>query len=110
MRTAGIDGRPLHVETGYLRPAGRVELVVVQPTGIVEGSLDTGDGIALRLRFPQRRFDLHRQGRHRYRTGPHSRRRRAGHPPGYGRRRLPAHHLASELHRAEPTSEKEIQR
>jgi glutaredoxin len=49
------DGRALHVETGYLRPAGagRVELVVSQPTGIVEvheGSLDmTGDTLEIRL-------------------------------------------------------------
>jgi hypothetical protein len=49
------DRRGLHVETGYLRPAGpgRVELVVSQPTGIVEvdeGSLDTaGDGFEIRL-------------------------------------------------------------
>lgn len=33
-----ISGHPLHVETGYIRPAGpgRAELVLVQPTGIVE--------------------------------------------------------------------------
>lgn len=49
------DGRPLHLETGYLRPAGpgHAELVVVQPTGIVEvdeGTLETtGGGIELRL-------------------------------------------------------------
>lgn len=32
------DGRPMHAEQGYLRPAGpgRVEMVVAQPTGIVE--------------------------------------------------------------------------
>jgi hypothetical protein len=50
-----LDGRPLHIETGYLRTAGagRVELVVVQPTGIVEvdeGTLrPTGGGLELRL-------------------------------------------------------------
>jgi len=37
-RTTGPDGSPLHTEVGYLRfPASdRVELVVAQPTGIVE--------------------------------------------------------------------------
>lgn len=44
------DGRPLHLETGYLRRVGsdRIELVVAQPTGIVEvdeGGLATeGEG------------------------------------------------------------------
>lgn len=33
----GDDGRPLHVECGYLRLAGdRLELVVAQPTGFAE--------------------------------------------------------------------------
>lgn len=40
-------GLPLHAEAGYLRPVGndRVELVLVQPSGIVElhqGSVDIG--------------------------------------------------------------------
>jgi hypothetical protein len=55
-RAAG-DGRTLHVETGYLRLAspGRVELLIAQPTGIVEvdeGPLDaTGEATAdIRLR------------------------------------------------------------
>ena len=52
------DGRALHVETGYLRPAGpgRVELLVAQPTGIVEvdeGTLDTADD-ALEIRLGSR--------------------------------------------------------
>jgi len=49
------DGRALHVETGYLRSPGtrRVELVVAQPTGIVEvdeGTFDmAGDTLEIRL-------------------------------------------------------------
>lgn len=37
-RRLGGDGAPLHAETGYVRPAGRgrAELVIVQPTGLVE--------------------------------------------------------------------------
>lgn len=33
-----VSGAPLHTETGYIRPAGagRAELVLIQPTGIVE--------------------------------------------------------------------------
>jgi hypothetical protein len=43
------DGTPMHTETGYLRPAGpgRVELVVAQPTGVVEideGTVAATDG------------------------------------------------------------------
>ncbi len=36
--TDARDGRPLHAETGYLRSLGdgRVEMVVAQPTGVVE--------------------------------------------------------------------------
>lgn len=37
-RTRDVDGAPLHAESGYLRAvgAGRVELIVAQPSGIVE--------------------------------------------------------------------------
>ena len=47
------DGRPLHSETGYLRPQpdGTVELVMVQPSGVLEidsGPLvTTADGMEL---------------------------------------------------------------
>jgi hypothetical protein len=50
------DGRPLHVETGYLRlpDPNRVELVVAHPTGhveVAEGSFEaTADGGTLHLR------------------------------------------------------------
>lgn len=53
---AADDGRPLHVETGYLRlPApDHVELVVAHPTGhveVAEGSFEaTADGGTLHLR------------------------------------------------------------
>lgn len=56
-RTRAADGRPLHVEQGYLRlpEPGRVELLVVQPTGITEvdeGTLevDASGGMRIRLR------------------------------------------------------------
>jgi hypothetical protein len=46
------SGTPLHTESGYLRPAGsgRVEMVLAQPTGLVEvlhGTVESGS-IALR--------------------------------------------------------------
>ncbi len=45
------DGRPLHSESGYLRSPqpGRVELVVAQPTGVVEVDEGTFDGTTIRL-------------------------------------------------------------
>ena len=53
-----VSGAPLHAEAGYLRAlgAGRVEFVVVQPSGIVElhsGTVDRGtvDGGALVLQL-----------------------------------------------------------
>jgi nitrobindin-like protein len=48
---AADDGRPMHAETGYLRPApgGRVELVIAQPTGIVEVHAGRLDGHAVDL-------------------------------------------------------------
>jgi len=45
-------GLPLHAEAGYLRPVGStgVELVLVQPSGIVELHEGEVDGTSLRLR------------------------------------------------------------
>ena len=50
-RHAG-DGRPLHAESGYWRlpGPGRIELVCVHPTGIVEVDEGTFDGETIRLR------------------------------------------------------------
>ncbi|MDJ0010875.1 FABP family protein [Rhodococcus erythropolis] len=52
-RTRGLpDGRPLHMESGYLRPTpgGELELLVSQPTGFVEihrGTVDSEGTLAL---------------------------------------------------------------
>ena len=46
------DGRPMHAETGYWRPAGagRLEVVLAHPTGVTEILEGTIDGGAIRLR------------------------------------------------------------
>lgn len=48
---SAIEGRPLHAETGYLRPVGdgRVELVLAHPFGVVEIEEGTFDGRRLDL-------------------------------------------------------------
>lgn len=48
-------GEPLHAETGYLRAVGggRVEFVVVQPSGIVELHNGTVDGESIGLEVDQ---------------------------------------------------------
>lgn len=54
-RTRGVpDGRPLHMESGYLRPVsgGEVELLITQPTGFVEihrGAIDPSGTLELTL-------------------------------------------------------------
>ena len=54
-RTRANDGAPMHAETGYLRvpAAGRVELVLAQPSGVTEideGTLaDAGGALVLEL-------------------------------------------------------------
>jgi hypothetical protein len=50
-RTRGADGRPLHTETGYIRPTddGTLELAISQPSGITE--IHTGTRDQSRLEF-----------------------------------------------------------
>lgn len=54
-RTRGADGKPLHMETGYLRHTGdgHLEFVLAQPTGqveLAEGTLSSADdGLVLEL-------------------------------------------------------------
>lgn len=54
-RTRGLpDGRPLHMESGYLRPVpgNMLELLITQPTGFVEihrGSIDADGTLAFTL-------------------------------------------------------------
>lgn len=51
-KTRGADGRPLHAETGYLRPVGSngLELVLAHPTGITEIQTGTIEEQTIRLR------------------------------------------------------------
>ena len=45
-RTKGADGGPLHAEAGYIRPVddGTLELVIAQPSGLVETHTGTHQG------------------------------------------------------------------
>lgn len=104
------DGRALHIESGYLRPAGtgRVELVVAQPTGIVEvdeGSVDTAADGTLEIRLSSRSVGLTSSAKEVTAVGRTFRLHggvllitmamaATGHPL--------THHLASELRRPEP--------
>ena len=110
------DGRALHVETGYLRPAGagRVELVVAQPTGVVEideGTLDTAGG-DLEIRLGSRFVGLTSSAKEVTEVG-----RTLSLDGGVLRTTLAmaavghslTHHLASELRRPAPKNE-EVQR
>ena len=49
---SAADDRPLHAETGYVRPRGtnRAELVIAQPTGIVEVHAGTVGGCHIDFR------------------------------------------------------------
>lgn len=113
-----LDGRPLHVETGYLRSAapGGVELLVVQPTGIVEvdeGALPTSASGGLELRLTSRTVGLTSTAKSV--TGVE---RTLSLEAGVLRTSLAmaavgyplTHHLASELHRFHPAPESEHQR
>ncbi len=57
-RTWDITGKPLHSEVGYIRPAGagRAELVIAQPTGIVE--VHTGSITGTHLHFRSGRVEV----------------------------------------------------
>lgn len=104
---AASDGKALHVETGYLRPAGmrRVELVLAQPTGIVEvdeGSYEPAGGATVDIRLCSRMVGLSSSAKEVTRVERTFRLEggvlyttvamaAVGHPL--------THHLASELHR-----------
>ncbi len=48
-RTKGADGKPLHSESGYVRPAphSTAELVIAQPTGVTEIHTGPVDGTTI---------------------------------------------------------------
>jgi hypothetical protein len=112
---AAADGRPLHVESGYLRLSGpaRVEFVAAQPTGITEvdeGTVHTDSDGGLVIRLVSRSVGLTSTAKPVTQTertltlaGGVLRTRLAmaavGHPL--------THHLASQLHRSQPATKQD---
>ena len=102
--THAADGRPLHAETGYWRVprAGRIELVIAHPNGIVEVSEGTIDGGLIRVQSTVVAGTSFREVRHRLGTRLHVRRQQRARR--YDLRMAAVgvpltHHLTAELRR-----------
>jgi hypothetical protein len=113
-----LDGRPLHVESGYLRPgvAGGVELLVVQPTGVVEvdeGTLHASADGGIELRLASRTVGVTSTAKA---VTAVERTLTLGDGVLHTRLAMAAigypltHHLASELHRPQPATTEEHRR